>query len=515
MHACLRVDEIVRLVASELVWYRGRGTSVALACSCKSLEDPVLDMLWEFQTRVRPLLRSLPGDVWNDDRRIVSLTTTLLPFLSLTNLVLKTFKRLPTTLEWARFRKYARRMRTLVEPAHPSVLPPEVFSILQLYATDKPLFPNLKILRLWELNAETIPFIPSFLSPRTTSIELRFLSNSPKAMVASLITAFPTLCPNLKTIILYLPSDPMIAAAVSGTVLATNRNALLFFRVDCLLTQEARKVICELPNLRQLSMVIGSGTPLPLLMLPSLTNLTVTCHGGSDWLEGFRGATLGKLASITVNFKSNSIGNFLEAFESVMLTASISGNLSTLSFNTSHLWRPNYRSLLPFTQLNNLTVSFSCERSCSSTIDDDTIIDIARAMPKLELLQLGGQHCRTPTGVTAKGLAALAYYCPNLDTLRIHFQVDSLDQPSTSIITSGDNHITSRADCALTVLSVGEIPVMEESNTLVVALTLLRIFPRLELIVYSDEEQWEEVAEAIEISKKLADASSKFSLTLP
>ena len=40
------------------------------------------------------------------------------------------------------------------------------------------------------------------------------------------------------------------------------------------------------------------------------------------------------------------------------------------------------------------------------------------------------------------------------------------------------------------------------------ALTLLRIFPRLESVEYSDV-GWGEVAEAIELSKQLADASSK------
>ena len=508
MHPCLRLDEIVRLIASELVASGERGTSVALACCCKNLEDPVLDVLWTTQRRLGPLLGSLPGNVWNDGGFIVSATTTPL-FLSLNCSVWKAFKRPPTTLELARFRKYAQRMRSLTEHAHPSVVSPEVFSILQPPTINEPLFPNLKILHLWDASVECIPFIPSFLSPRTATIHIGFpSSDSHEAAVASVITAFPTLCPNLQGIAFYsLPNGPVVAAAVSGMVLATNRNTLRRFHVDCPLTQAAREVICELPHLGDLSITIGGDTSLPLIVLPSLFNLAVIYGDGSDWLQGFRGATLGKLKSIIIHSKSNSIGNFLEAFESVMLTTTVPATLSAFGFHTSRPWRPNYRSLLPFTQLGELTIAFSCDQGCSSTIDDDTIIDIARAMPNLELLYLGGVPCQTPTGVTAKGLAALAYYCLNLFALRIHFRVDSLDPPSASIITTSDQPITSRTDCALTTLEVGEMPMMVGS-ALMVALTLLHIFPHLEFIEYYNE-GWEEVAGAIALSRKLADASSK------
>jgi len=401
-----------------------------------------------------------------------------------------------------------------MESGHPLVLSPEVFSVLQPHAINEPLFPNLKTLRLWDASVETIPFIPSLLSARTTDIHIGFSSaNFPEGMVVSMIASFPTLCPNLQGInFSSLPNDPMIAAAVSGMVLATNRNTLRSFNAGCLLTQTAHKVLCELPNLHGLSIVIRDNTSLPLLVLPSLVDLTVTYDDGSDWLQGFRGATLGKLASITIHSKSSSVGNFLEAFESVMVTTSTPETLSTFSFDTSSPWQPNYRSLLSFTQLEELTIGFSCEHGSSSMIDDDTIIHMARAMPKLEILQLGGPPCRTPTGITAKGLAALSYYCPNLFTLRIHFQVDSLIPSSMSIITSDDQQADS--NCALTDLEVGEMP-MVEGSALMVALTLLRIFSHLENIEYSDE-GWEEVADAIRLSKRVADASSKkFSLTPP
>lgn len=75
MHPCLCIDEIVRLIARELVESRGGATSIALACCCKALEDPVLDVLWETQDRMLPLLKSLPADVWDEFERAVSVPT--------------------------------------------------------------------------------------------------------------------------------------------------------------------------------------------------------------------------------------------------------------------------------------------------------------------------------------------------------------------------------------------------------------------------------------------------------
>jgi len=66
MHACLNVDEIVRLVALELVAFGGEATAACLACCCKSFEDPALDALWAKQRSLYPLLKSLPSDVWKE-----------------------------------------------------------------------------------------------------------------------------------------------------------------------------------------------------------------------------------------------------------------------------------------------------------------------------------------------------------------------------------------------------------------------------------------------------------------
>ena len=153
---------------------------------------------------------------------------------------------------------------------------PEVLPVLQLCAIDKPFFPNLETLRLWSTPVELIPLIPLFLSPRTTFLFLGFKTGAPNAIIASMITALPTLCPNLQHIfLLSLPRHPMITTAVSGMLLTSNRNALWRLNVDSPLTEEAREVVYKHPNIRKLSMVIEGSTSLPAVVLPDLTDMAI------------------------------------------------------------------------------------------------------------------------------------------------------------------------------------------------------------------------------------------------
>jgi len=402
-------------------------------------------------------------------------------------------------------------MRELREYCTPGILSLETLSVLQFCTTDEPLLPNLKTLYFWGVNGPDVPFIPLFLSPRITYILLNFYgSDPPIAMVASMVTTFPKLYPELQVIRLNcLPRDPMITAAVSRMVLAANRNTLQQFDVDSPLTEEASGVVYTLPNLCQLSVDIERVTSLPSASLPNLTELTIKCENEGKWPRLFHGATFGKLESITFYPESEGIGDFLGAFERAALSSSVEKTLSLFRLSTSRSWDPNYSSLLPFVQLSELYVGFSCDDGCSSKVDDDIVISLSRAMPKLTVLQLGNDPCREfNTGVTTKGLVALALHCPALRCLRIHFQVASLSAPPVSPGVGRNTDPTSSwTNSGLLELVVGEIVVPEES-VLMVALTLLRIFPLIESIYFIDE-GWGKVEDAIQLSKRILDCSSK------
>jgi len=126
-------------------------------------------------------------------------------------------------------------------------------------------------------------------------------------------------------------------------------------------------------------------------------------------------------------------------------------------------------------------------------------------MPKLEDLELGSYPCETPGGATVKGLTSIAYYCPCLYELCIHFQVASLDPLEIPDPVFVEEYTIPREGCGLTHLYVGEIGVPEESRVMV-ALTLLNIFPHLERIQSSNSD-WDDVDRAIRDSRRLVRCS--------
>ena len=508
MHPCLNVDEILRLLACELVVSGAKVAIVALACCCKSFEDPVLDALWETQDQLTPLLRCLPQEVWKEDGG--SFVSQLIAFvLSVLNcLIRKSFKRIPTKAEWTHFRKHTRRMRNLKVDATKNLVTSGVLSALQLRTANEPLLPRLGSFECQDATGTLIPFIPLFLSPKTINITITFSATSRTVMVASTIAQLSTLCPYIRFVALHLPRDPVIVDAVSGMLLACNRDTLQAFLVDSPLTGEAREVLYKLPRLSHVWMVVHGPISLPPLKLPRLRGIKIEYDHNRGWLQGFRGATLGKLKSVTFRATSMSaqIGDFLEDFQGVALTASAQNTLSAFRFHCSQPWNPNYSSLLAFRQLTVLEIEFSCHDVCSSKVDDDIIVSLTQAMPKLEILRLGGIPCRSLTGVTFKGLVVLACRCLQLSKLRIHLQANSLAEVITGTEPpTSSEHITvvPGTHCALTDLQVGGTPILSASRTrLTIALVLLQIFPRILNIEYTNP-QWKGVAETIETIRKV------------
>ena len=114
MHLCFREEKIVRHIALHLVGAKQKASAVALACCCKSFEDPALDALWATEASFDNLQGVLPREVWTCTYMLVSMVTITSALSPLTNLIRKKLARLPTVQEWARFRKYAGRMRNIL-----------------------------------------------------------------------------------------------------------------------------------------------------------------------------------------------------------------------------------------------------------------------------------------------------------------------------------------------------------------------------------------------------------------
>ena len=81
MHKALLVDEIVRRIAEHLFDSKDKSSSLAFSLCCRSLNDPVLDVLWDWQTDLFTLFKVLPPDLWevNNTAGLVSVDQRIPP----------------------------------------------------------------------------------------------------------------------------------------------------------------------------------------------------------------------------------------------------------------------------------------------------------------------------------------------------------------------------------------------------------------------------------------------------
>ena len=159
------------------------------------------------------------------------------------------------------------------------------------------------------------------------------------------------LCSDGQPLVLYpLPRRQIITEAASELLLACNRDTLQSVWVESPLTEDPRGILYKLPKLRHLWTLVPELTSLSPVSLPDLEMICVVRDSGHDWLQGFRGATIGKLKTIIFQPAPGSlqIGDLLEEFQSVPLTTSAQTSLSEFGSHTSQSWTPSYSSLLGF-----------------------------------------------------------------------------------------------------------------------------------------------------------------------
>lgn len=66
MYQVLQLDELVRNIAyCADNTNQGSASLLALACCCKLLEGPVMDILWQRQVDLSTILKTLPADSWS------------------------------------------------------------------------------------------------------------------------------------------------------------------------------------------------------------------------------------------------------------------------------------------------------------------------------------------------------------------------------------------------------------------------------------------------------------------
>jgi hypothetical protein len=67
MHHCLDITEILHIIFKNFHIYGSRYNLLSLAFVSKAFHEPALDLLWELQGSLLPLIKTFPADLWKEE----------------------------------------------------------------------------------------------------------------------------------------------------------------------------------------------------------------------------------------------------------------------------------------------------------------------------------------------------------------------------------------------------------------------------------------------------------------
>ncbi|KAI9567220.1 hypothetical protein HD554DRAFT_1008873 [Boletus coccyginus] len=178
MHHALHIEEILLSVFSHCYadksWCRYANANLAaLARTCKMFKEPALDMIWAELYDLTPLVRCLPDASWVRSAGVYSLRTRL------------------EQADWDTILAYAHRVRALPLLRGSLGLAADCIEALSnAPSSAESIFPNLRIVRLYEPKATIVPLVRHLANPQLTSISFESAEN-----LGGAITTFGERCP--------------------------------------------------------------------------------------------------------------------------------------------------------------------------------------------------------------------------------------------------------------------------------------------------------------------------------
>lgn len=521
MHKVFNLDHIIRLI-TENIPYGELKSAAALACCSKFISAPTLDSLWRKQTDLGTLLVcTLPPPTWKvvNDAFVSSpplhFTEQLRWFIPAQDFLVE-----PSEEQWDRFSVYARRIRAITEPR--AFLPSQdAIQLLSARFSTKPMLPLLRSLDwLFVPSARLQSCVPLLVSPHLAHVRLHFGNNAPERCLPVIKTLIEA-AGSLESVEITPEFDrPEMQDAVSKLLISCNPNLLRRFCIASPISEEAFLHAAQLPELQEFSIrggTPGLADPLPLTIFPSLRTILVSVGGLPTWLEVFRYIQSKRLTDLSVDFELGDDGHLL-AISTHLQYSGIHRTLTGLRLCPGEGWiinRVTIAPLLVLGELTSLAIFTDCgSEQCIFLLSDKDIERLVKAMPKLEILSLG-IPCpeQVHDNLTVKSLLAIARYSKALKALEMHINCES-------IVTSTDERefpglfdfetevpsevISSDYDgCPLRSAVFGSCPIpMDEEGGVILALTLLRLFPRL------NEVRWhpfEDISPWVSVTAVIAD----------
>ncbi|EGN98141.1 hypothetical protein SERLA73DRAFT_74372 [Serpula lacrymans var. lacrymans S7.3] len=412
------VSNIITFVTNDLSY----SSLLALALVSRAFLDPALDVLWERQCSLGPLIiYTLPNDLWElgpQDAQDIR------------------FKRHPVPSDWDRLAFYAYRIKTLDHSIRRPKLPDyylhksALHTLLNTYPA--PFLPNLLALHSAVIT-HTSPidhFLTSFHSLLTSKIKRLTLELPQNGIVEdtnSYLKLIISQCPDLE----YLSINCTVPVVL--TLHQSHLHRLRHFHVHGLLSLSADAVsyLSALPDLRELT--LGLKGQEYLIYAPQYTV--------SAFPSLRRIALHSNLITLCTPIISSISSTLLEQITldvyHTLPPPTLHDFLGTLSSN--HAWHPTLHTLsirlhgphdslgtfskstfFPLCKFSNLKC-LALQEIGTIDLDDGTVVDMGTAWPLLETLSLvnASSPAESQSRITLKGMISLVNHCPKLHALHL------------------------------------------------------------------------------------------------
>lgn len=473
MHRCLEVYELAARIAEACAPYYGDftdegdkhklGTVCALARTCRTLQEPALNVLWYFQFGFQNLVNCMPGDLrrtidfslyeargtaehlWYDE----SVSLCCIAPIQLISLMIFNFQRFVAStnvvqVDWERFDFYAKRVRRLMYNQYCGSLewPPGVRAdhIIQKFQELKgsPLLPNVQSIR-WSirtLQGVSLDSLKVLFTPTLTSLSLNYeLFKKRQKLPEDVIAAIPSHCLRLQHLslkfvpgVLNLESLPAILRKC-GTLQRLTLDVIdLHGVLDPFLSELATVAkLYELGLTTSRSYIDTQNIAHPF-RFPSVKVLRLHSTDALSITSVLEGCDFPSLTELSISPPRR--------FALRLISESISSNIAhdtlqslTVYYRGSMSWNEvevaacsvfdSLQPLLIFRNLRHLHIEIKHKVNISLT--DADLERLAQAWPHLRHLRILPGDKRNSRGAlpTYRGLVSLVRHCPHLNTLAI------------------------------------------------------------------------------------------------
>ncbi|KIJ69468.1 hypothetical protein HYDPIDRAFT_106090 [Hydnomerulius pinastri MD-312] len=461
-----------------------------LARTCRALHKPALDVLWKELPDMTPLIKCLPRDLWCEDSDGVL-----------------HFMRALTRSDLSVFCTYASRVRLLgfhcgntyntVSHINAAILH-EIFRALRLW---EPLWcsllPQLVDFAWDDPQEANLPLLPLLLCKGVQYLSLpsECWSTDPPtlAILSSLATSVPDVLefaiPRICMALPVLPLDLETQVVLSHII--TRWGCLESLHTFPLL-EEAMSHLSSMASLRRLS-IWGADDPpghQARHLIRFQSDMVQLDLQSDDYLSlsGFLAHFHFSPKQLLIRTRRTQWATTMEEFFTDLPAHICTTSLLRLRLTTatnihytnipeeSILRIETIRPLFLYRNLMDLWVG----GFCTSYIHDEGLLEMGRAWPHLQFLELGcrSQSIYPTAAISALGLIGLVELCPKLIVLGL-----DLDVVGLCTVTLSPQLVLRTCQSRLEYLFVGPTQITPE-NTLQLSNTLATLFPRLEEIGY-------------------------------